>query len=132
MSIKFVESFVTGSYAYGNPHRDSDVDLVVLVSKNDLDILSRLGDKIPHREDNNYVSAGGISLRFGRLNLIACTVQLYFEIWREGTKRLKKQSPVSRDEACRFFRKLRKEAGMSIPEEKPIKAKRTAEDDIPF
>ena len=132
MTWKFVRSFITGSYAYGRPTSKSDIDLVVFVDKDDLDKLNQIADKDhPHSEDENYIIAGGTSLRFGKLNLIVCTIQLYFEIWREGTKRLKKKAPVSRDEACRFFDQLRRSEGLSVPEDKKHKPQ-DYDDDISF
>jgi predicted nucleotidyltransferase len=134
MTVKFVESFLTGSHAYGTPTTESDVDLVVLMSKEDADKLQSLCDKNQsHPEDENYITAGGMSLRFGKLNLIVCTNRLYFEIWRAGTKRLKKRAPASREEACRLFRKLKKDEGLHVADERPHKDFRFDDGDgIPF
>lgn len=40
-------SFVTGSHAYGTPDEESDVDLVILVTEDDLMILRKLATD-PH------------------------------------------------------------------------------------
>ncbi len=113
------KAFLTGSYAYGKPTRDSDIDLVVFVSETDLEKLRGQADDAPSDQvkadvDNDYISAGGTPLRFGRLNLICCVGDKYYDVWRKGTFELKQRAPVSRDEACAHFRKLRKEAGFCV------------------
>ena len=120
-------SFVTGSHAYGTPQVDSDIDLVVLVSKNDLQRMIEMTEAPEHERD--YIFAGGIPLRFGRMNVIACIDRKLFDLWRKGTAYLKTKRPVSRDYACKYFQKLRERAGYSgtFHGTPPV-----IEDDIPF
>lgn len=106
-----MKSIVTGSHAYGLPTSESDVDLVVHVSDSDLRRLLEAGGKQDHAEDPNYLAAGGMSLRFGDLNLICCTSEELFAIWRSCTIELRKQAPVSRAFACRYMQRKREEAG---------------------
>lgn len=104
------KAFITGSHAYGRPNRTSDLDLVILVSEEDLKILKKEAD-----ESNNWEHAGDYDahapqascLRFGFLNLIVCTTQEQYDVWYKGTRRLKKKGPVKRSEACYLFAKLR-------------------------
>ena len=126
------KAFVTGSYAYGVPGPDSDVDLVVLVTQADLDRLVAAVKQERHPQDQNYLIAGGTSLRFGMLNLICCTNKAYYDVWLEGTKKLKKQAPVSRDFAVNFMARLRNKAGFSVPADHAIQWGKHEEDDIPF
>lgn len=111
------KAFITGSHAYGIPHKDSDIDLVVLLTQEDLAKLE-IGCDPPKDEDEEnrqaYITAGGMPLRFGKLNLIATTEPAQFEIWKRGTRALKKQAPVSRAFAVKFFRILRAKAGYSV------------------
>ena len=124
------KAFVTGSYAYGVPGPDSDVDLVVLVTATDFDRLVAAGGKQDCKPgDEDYIIAGGMPLRFGELNLICCTNKAYYDVWLEGTKKLKKLkklAPVSRETAIKFMKHLRAKAGFSVPADVPN------EDDIPF
>lgn len=106
-----MKSFVTGSHAYGTPHPNSDIDLVVLVSAKDAERLKEQAEAVM-QVDGEYDAAHiGLSLRFGNLNLICVTDEESFEIWRKGTMRLKKRKPVSRQDAIKFLKKLRQEAG---------------------
>ena len=45
----------------------------------------------------------GISLRFGRLNLILVNDKNTFEAWKSGTQFLKAIKPVTKGFACRLF-----------------------------
>lgn len=131
MLIKEAKAFVTGSHAYGSPGTDSDMDLVLYVTPKDLNRLRALADhEEPSPLAQDYIYAGGTPLRFGRLNLICCTYEKYFEVWRDGTRRLKRMAPVTRQFAVAFMTKLRREAGFSVPDVPP--EKKFKEEDIPF
>lgn len=117
--------FVTGSHAYGLPEGDSDIDLVVLVTKRDF--LRLLEQADPRKEvDPEYEKFGSVSLRFGKLNIICCYDEKMYRVWRKGTQLLKKQAPVSRAFACKFFDKLRAKA--SVHEPAPKQRRKTTED----
>lgn len=120
----FTRSFITGSWAYGSPDMDheycskccrpmpgtgSDVDLVVLVSKADLEILIQESDDSP----DNSAEHTSISLRFGNLNLICETSDAAFRRWKIGTRALKILAyllggSVAREFAVNLFEKLRR------------------------
>lgn len=110
-----MKAFVTGSQVYGTPTVRSDIDLVVMVSPDDLKLLKdkaglqATGDSDPGPEDIGGLSA---SLKFGKLNLICVTSQKAFNVWKQGTEDLEKRAPVTRDEAVEHFKKLRIEAGL--------------------
>lgn len=88
------QPFVTGSRAYGSPKKDSDLDLVIIIENEQiLSLLKEISDT-PDK-----------SLRFGKLNIIACNERAYDQ-WKEGTELLKKISPVTREQAIRVFEKL--------------------------
>lgn len=101
-------SFVTGSHAYGTPGRESDIDLVVIVTEADLLILMNGADE-RNEWDAQYQERApqAACLRFGNLNLIACTSEETFEVWRKGTRQLKANAPVLRSVACGLFAMLR-------------------------
>ncbi len=112
--LNYFRAFLTGSHAYGIPKPDSDVDLVVLVSPEDMEKLRLLADRDDsHPEDQNYIIAGGVPLRFGKLNLI-CSDARKYKVWKRGTERLKKMAPVTREFACELFRRLRQAAGFEV------------------
>jgi predicted nucleotidyltransferase len=107
-------SFVTGSMAYGTPHENSDFDLVILVSFEDMIRLRNfqyssmtefkenpdLFEVVNDGQDNYDMSKCTTAcLRFGKLNLIALTEERDFLIWKEGTEELIARKPVTREEA---------------------------------
>lgn len=118
LTVNDLKSFVTGSHAYGVPNSKSDIDLVVMVSKEDLALLKDIADE-GFRSDGMYESAmESACLRFGRMNLLVCTDLGLFGVWKRGTKELKaksKKGRVSRDEAVRHFHKLREEYYLKNP-----------------
>ncbi len=99
------ESFLTGSRVYGTPRDDSDVDLVVLLSVRDKDILSEFIDN--QEEATDRYEGHGTNYVMGKLNLICVTTQVEFDIWKKGTEDLKAIAPVTREFAVDYFRKLR-------------------------
>lgn len=109
--------FVTGSRAYGLPRVDSDIDLVVFVTEADLERLMEFGEHMIDPQDPDYIAASGIPFRFGDLNLLCVTDAKKYDIWLKGTRHLKKQKPVTREFAIRYFRKLRKQADFTVPDD---------------
>jgi predicted nucleotidyltransferase len=103
-------AFVTGSYAYGVPRADSDIDLVVYLSGKDLDRLRTAHNQDAEHEED-YITAGGHPFKFGRLNLLCCTDKKLYDIWFKGTAQLKRRAPVTRNVAIAHMEQLRHEAG---------------------
>lgn len=120
---KFTRSFITGSWAYGNPNTNydycvecghespgsgSDVDIVVLVSQEDLEILEQESESC----DTSSAKKSSVSLRFGRLNLICETNDNAFLRWKIGTKTLLRltdlrETGISREESVALFECMR-------------------------
>lgn len=98
-------AFVTGSRKYGTVRVGSDVDLVVLVSEKDAEILSHM-DEYQWNDEFRSANEHSWSLRFGRLNLIVTTSKERYESWKEGTEILESRSPVTRSEAVSLFKSL--------------------------
>jgi hypothetical protein len=98
-----MKSFITGSCVYGTPTAESDIDLVLTLSSEDIELLSRFAD-------NGKVSAGadGGSLRFGNLNLI-CISEVEMEAWKSATDDLVARKPVTRNEAITLIKERVKE-----------------------
>ena len=67
-SATVLGAFVTGSQAYGTATKDSDIDLVCFVSEETKQQLIEL--------------AGGLPIRFGKLNLILETSVGMFAAWK--------------------------------------------------
>lgn len=100
-------AIITGSHAYGVPTESSDIDLAVLVSKADWDLLVKAEGNDPAGEPPEPPEySNPRSLRFGKLNLLICTDQVWLDAWREGTDRLKKIAPVERTVAVAMFQSL--------------------------
>lgn len=105
-------AFITGSHAYGTPREDSDTDLVVMVSFDDLQRLIGLSDRRPvdAKDEVEYPEAiDQANLRFGRLNLLCVTQGDDYEAWRSGTEELRARRPVTRTEAIEVFDRKRAE-----------------------
>lgn len=79
-----MESFITGSRAYGKATSKSDVDLVIRCSVDTENRLRKLSDNA-----TEVVALQGDTktkpIRFGKLNLIVCTTDEQFAVWRLGT-----------------------------------------------
>jgi hypothetical protein len=91
------KAFLTGSRVYGQPTPESDVDLVVFISEEDKEILSKLADTI-------------LPIRFGKLNVIALTNEDAFDAWKAATKKVKHHmllnndsKPLDKKDACLLF-----------------------------
>lgn len=93
--------FVTGSYAYGKPTEDSDLDLVIFVDPELVDCFLLRKSDSADEIGNDY------ALRFNKLNLICCTTHEKYEAWRFGTEILIQERPVSRKRAIEVLRTLR-------------------------
>jgi predicted nucleotidyltransferase len=120
-----MRSFITGSRAYGTPTAKSDVDLVILVTQADLELLRSMCDSDDKDREKDVPSDGGptvhgpagsASLRFGRMNLIVVSDPVAFEIWREGTRALKRLrddgQELDRDAVIQYFGALRRARGL--------------------
>lgn len=95
-----MNAFITGSHAYGEPHADSDVDLVIRADVDDMSLLRELSG----------CRQGPI--RFGQLNLIVCTNDELFTAWQKGTEQLMAEGretglPVTRERACEVLKARR-------------------------
>ena len=92
-----VNAFITGSHAYGKPTSRSDVDLVVRVSEANAAKLRKLAGV-----------KEGQPIMFGKLNLVVCTDDTDFAIWKLGTNILReKEVPTGRLDAKEVFDELR-------------------------
>jgi hypothetical protein len=77
-------AFITGSYAYGHPTQESDVDLVVLIEPDAGQQLEELADSNPTGYDDL-----SFNIRFGKLNIIGLTDTHEFKRWKAATAALK-------------------------------------------
>lgn len=94
-----MNAFLTGSCKYGIVTPESDCDFVVLVDEATLKSMQRWADKVT-------VWDNGVSLHYGRLNIIACIDECVYAAWRLGTFRLEKQKPVTKDIADKVLHEL--------------------------
>lgn len=87
-----ISTFVTGSYAYGTPNANSDLDLVIPPCD------SLLANILTVASDH-----GDYPIKFGSLNLIIPADLESYQTWKDGTQALSTRKPVGRDEAINFF-----------------------------
>ncbi len=92
-----MQAFLTGSYAYGTPREDSDIDLVIRCDEETAKFLSEM------RDDKTTPA-----IKFGKLNFIPCTDDAQYTAWRAGTTALEYRKPVERETACTMFISLLK------------------------
>lgn len=92
-------AFLSGSHVYGFPRPTSDVDLVVYMPQ---DEIVRLCEIVEH-ELSEFYPNDLVSLKFGNLNLICISDELYFNRWRDATAALEKKRPLQRNDAVNYF-----------------------------
>lgn len=85
-----LQSFITGSYAYGTPTESSDIDMVILLNSGN--VLHTNFLKMQDVTESNKIM-------FGNLNIIAVYEQETFDAWQFATEELIKRKPVTRQEA---------------------------------
>lgn len=108
-------SFLTGSQVYGTPTDDSDTDLVILLTHEDLRLLRLVApDKNDNASGEWYGSEGDYSFVLRgknnkKVNLICFTDENKFLAWKKGTMILKTIAPVGRDQAIEVLDRMEKE-----------------------
>ncbi len=102
-------AFITGSRAYGTVKPSSDVDLVIRCTLEMKQLLQKLSDKI--------VGLAGeqLTIRFGKCNIIACTTDEEFAVWRIGTTQMKNSvaRPYDKIAAKQVLDTLREMVGLT-------------------
>ena len=102
--MKETPAFITGSRAYGTPHEDSDLDLVVFTdTQTILKMLEFIGDE----HQLNYQTPNSTQFTVGGLNFIMTNDYAIYRAWLDGTKVLKTKAPVSRETAIKYLSKKR-------------------------
>jgi hypothetical protein len=92
-----------GSRAYGIPRTDSDIDLLIRISRVDFEQMCR-----GLNSDEWWSELESGSIKHGKINLICCFTDSQYRVWREGIENLKRRAPyVTRDEAIKEFKRLR-------------------------
>lgn len=119
-SLRALESFITGSQAYGTATEESDVDLVCFVSEETKQKLIEL--------------AGGVPIRFGKLNLILETTVGMLIAWKAALAECLDENnrrtanglpPLTREEAV----KIHNEFGIGVDNHKSPSGPREFSDD---
>lgn len=94
-------AFVTGSFVYGKPTEESDVDLAIRVDPETADFLRRMSE------------SGKEPVRFGNINLILCETDEQYLAWAVGTMEMKRsQENYGSEEAKAVFDVYRDKLGI--------------------
>lgn len=106
-AVSETPAFITGSYAYGEPRHNSDIDLVFLCAKETSDLLWDVLGEI--YSSNPSVDT---SMRAGKVNMIYCLTRAEYDMWLRGTAELiavknLTGKPVSKEQARDHFAELR-------------------------
>lgn len=112
-----IPALFTGSRVYGKPKKSSDLDLVLLVSDEEFDLLVKVASRITGYSEfgsPQYDVGDGRSgsFRFGPLNVIAMTSEVAFACFEKSTKELSEKAPVDREEACEHMKANRQKFGL--------------------
>lgn len=104
-----MNAFITGSRVYGKPTPSSDIDLVILVDEQTSTRLQLMARETDEQKP--------LAIRFGRLNLIICTDEAEFAVWKVGTcqmvrQKIKDGKKFDKTEAKAVFDLLRESLGM--------------------
>lgn len=107
-------AFLTGSHAFGKPTKRSDVDLVLLISADDVSSLITLATVETTAE---YLGSNRLALRIGNLNLICCMNDEQYNTWKLAHEKAcllayERGEGISKEEAAELFTSVRKEAGI--------------------
>lgn len=102
-----MQAILTGSRVYGHVKRNSDIDMVILCTREEQIKLAEAAEVSPEL----YGNTSSLSIRFGKLNLIATTNETLFNTWVKGTNLLIKDAPVERQTAVDMFTRLREAIG---------------------
>ena len=103
---------LTGSRVYGTPTKESDIDLVVLMSWDAAAALREQADEVGEYE------GADLCLRFGKLNLLVTSQVQMYNAWVRGTAQLFARRPVTRDEA-RAVMEQERNRGYAFPPSLP-------------
>lgn len=101
--------FLTGSRVYGKPTKNSDLDIVMLLSDSDKEMVIRMAKKFP--------------IKFGNLNIIIAKDEEQYKLFRKGTKDLLEIAPVTREYAIEHFEILGIPRSEKMSKEESIAAK---------
>jgi hypothetical protein len=90
------KSFITGSHAYGIPTEDSDIDIAVCLTRDEIVKLWQMSDSKS-------------KLMFGKINLVCFNFDdeedmQRFEKWKTTNDSLVAKRPVTKEEAIQAFR----------------------------
>lgn len=89
-----MKAFLTGSRAYGDPRPDSDIDLVIHCDAATERLL------MEHSDESG-------AIKFGDLNILACTTKPEYLAWFKGTKECILHHPTPRWRAVEIFDRWR-------------------------
>lgn len=104
--------FLTGSYVYGKLNDESDLDLVVPMSRSAAEKLSKMSDASRDQRFYKYSNSGDmVSLRFGMLNVLAVFSKSIYEGWEASTQmcialKMTNKRPITHDEAVEVFKSV--------------------------
>jgi len=101
-----MQSFLTGSRIYGDTKntKNSDLDLVLYLEEDEKDLMINFAEYYGYKGGSG--NSWDNSLRFDMLNVIVVSSKAEWDIWQEGTKRLKAIAPVTKEQAIEMFTKL--------------------------
>lgn len=109
-----IHAILTGSRVYGTPKKKSDLDVAMLLTKKEMALMRKMADEV-QETDYDTGDTTSLSLRFGRLNVIALTCPVAFAVFQKALTLLGRDAPVSRDDAVARTQGLRMRYGIAGP-----------------
>ena len=112
-----MKSFPTGSYVYGLPTEESDIDIVVMMEDGDADDFDRFCGEAGLDNHGDVDYPGGLSYKSGKFNMIVVDNDQDWQVWKDGTEEcieamVKNRGGLERSAACEIFTKHRAKAGL--------------------
>jgi hypothetical protein len=105
-----VKPFLTGSHAYGTPHKDSDIDIVMMIDDADLEEVLGENDEFETKGEH---SGGNPSYLIGNVNFIVVD-KLEYDCWLEATNMMKSSGhKFNKKEATEIIDKCYDKAGIT-------------------
>jgi len=87
-----MKAFLTGSQAYGTPHEESDVDIVLRMDIIDTDKMIKALIALGQTPEHVDYGDGQSSIKIGALNLIVCHTDKRYTSWVLGTAALNQEN----------------------------------------
>lgn len=100
-------AFMAGSWVYGKPKPDSDVDVVIACTPEEACNIAKHADWARFPPAGVRTGYKNTTIRFGRLNLICVHTTEDYNAWLLATRSLKARGPMEKPQCIEFVEAVR-------------------------